>query len=100
MNFRTMNFDVIGWKGNSAEISLFCANGWLSDFVVGKLYQVLFHMHNDYSVPQGFSITMSQVSSDCRRRTMVPLPLRLIGLPSGSIPLIDHSVIRRAKLPT
>ena len=49
------------------------------------------------SVPQGFSITMSQTPSDCRRKTTVPLPVRLIGLPSGSVPLIVHSVIRRVR---
>lgn len=44
-------------------------------------------------MPHGFSITI-----DCRRRTIVPLPVRLIGVPSaGSVPVIDYSVIRSAR---
>jgi len=44
-------------------------------------------------MPHGFSITI-----DCRRRTIVPLPVRSIGVPSaGSVPVIDYSGIRSAR---
>ena len=67
------------------------------NIIIDKSYQVLFYMHNDYSVPEGFSITISQVSSDCRRRTMVPRSTKInwftVGLPSAMTFTIIDSVI-------